>query len=150
VPLVAATMGMYDLSQVPQDDQLWQLIALCAGMCQQRDLCSEACMMVPQLILLYIRVQWVCCSMQCNALGVDLRLPHHTACALLTIRSQIGQILTAQACLSACLCCFQEPEARSWSLDLLLALHTWVWRAWVLGGTCAKSPHGCWLGMLLP
>jgi hypothetical protein len=32
VPLVAATMGMYDLSQVPQDDQLWQLIALCAGM----------------------------------------------------------------------------------------------------------------------
>lgn len=31
VPLVAATMGMYDLAQVPQDAQLWQLIALCAG-----------------------------------------------------------------------------------------------------------------------
>ncbi|KAK3265049.1 sodium/proton antiporter [Cymbomonas tetramitiformis] len=31
VPLVAATMGMYDLSAVPQDDKLWQLIAYCAG-----------------------------------------------------------------------------------------------------------------------
>eukprot|EP01026_Neomeris_dumetosa_P012490 TRINITY_DN1435_c0_g1_i11.p1 TRINITY_DN1435_c0_g1~~TRINITY_DN1435_c0_g1_i11.p1 ORF type:complete len:565 (+),score=84.30 TRINITY_DN1435_c0_g1_i11:935-2629(+) len=31
VPLVAATMGMYDISVVPQDDQLWQLIAYCAG-----------------------------------------------------------------------------------------------------------------------
>jgi Na+/H+ antiporter NhaD/arsenite permease-like protein len=31
VPLVEATMGMYDLSQVPVDSQLWQLVALCAG-----------------------------------------------------------------------------------------------------------------------
>lgn len=31
VPLVAATMGMYDLSSYPQDAQLWQLIAYCAG-----------------------------------------------------------------------------------------------------------------------
>jgi Na+/H+ antiporter NhaD/arsenite permease-like protein len=31
VPLVAATMGMYDLSVVPQDSMLWQLIAYCAG-----------------------------------------------------------------------------------------------------------------------
>lgn len=31
VPLVAATMGMYDLNQFPQDDQFWQLIAFCAG-----------------------------------------------------------------------------------------------------------------------
>lgn len=31
VPLVAATMGMYDLNQYPQDSQLWQLIAYCAG-----------------------------------------------------------------------------------------------------------------------
>mmetsp|Transcript_17806 Transcript_17806/g.25674 ORF Transcript_17806/g.25674 Transcript_17806/m.25674 type:complete len:563 (-) Transcript_17806:87-1775(-) len=31
VPLVAATMGMYDVSQFPTDDKLWQLIALCAG-----------------------------------------------------------------------------------------------------------------------
>lgn len=31
VPLVAATMGMYDLAAVPPDSQLWQLIALCAG-----------------------------------------------------------------------------------------------------------------------
>ena len=31
VPLVAATMGMYDISAVPQDSQLWQLIAYCAG-----------------------------------------------------------------------------------------------------------------------
>lgn len=31
VPLVAATMGMYDINAVPQDAQLWQLIALCAG-----------------------------------------------------------------------------------------------------------------------
>jgi Na+/H+ antiporter NhaD/arsenite permease-like protein len=31
VPLVAATMGMYDLSQFGTDDRLWQLIALCAG-----------------------------------------------------------------------------------------------------------------------
>lgn len=31
VPLVAATMGMYDLNQVPVDSQLWQLVALCAG-----------------------------------------------------------------------------------------------------------------------
>eukprot|EP01025_Chloroclados_australasicus_P018667 TRINITY_DN19901_c0_g2_i1.p2 TRINITY_DN19901_c0_g2~~TRINITY_DN19901_c0_g2_i1.p2 ORF type:complete len:239 (+),score=37.14 TRINITY_DN19901_c0_g2_i1:61-717(+) len=31
VPLVAATMGMYDISTVPQDDPLWQLIAYCAG-----------------------------------------------------------------------------------------------------------------------
>lgn len=31
VPLVAGTMGMYDVSQAPPDAQLWQLIALCAG-----------------------------------------------------------------------------------------------------------------------
>lgn len=31
VPLVAATMGMYDMSAFPQDDELWQLIAYCAG-----------------------------------------------------------------------------------------------------------------------
>jgi len=31
VPLVAATMGMYDVSQFGTDDKLWQLIALCAG-----------------------------------------------------------------------------------------------------------------------
>jgi Na+/H+ antiporter NhaD/arsenite permease-like protein len=31
VPLVAATMGMYDVAQFPQDSQLWQLIAYCAG-----------------------------------------------------------------------------------------------------------------------
>lgn len=31
VPLVAATMGMYSLDQVPQDGDLWQLIAFCAG-----------------------------------------------------------------------------------------------------------------------
>jgi Na+/H+ antiporter NhaD/arsenite permease-like protein len=31
VPLVAATMGMYDLSEYGTDDRLWQLIALCAG-----------------------------------------------------------------------------------------------------------------------
>jgi Na+/H+ antiporter NhaD/arsenite permease-like protein len=31
VPLVAATMGMYDLSEYATDDRLWQLIALCAG-----------------------------------------------------------------------------------------------------------------------
>ncbi|CEM30259.1 unnamed protein product [Vitrella brassicaformis CCMP3155] len=31
VPLVAATMGMYDLSQYPTDSQLWELIAYCAG-----------------------------------------------------------------------------------------------------------------------
>lgn len=31
VPLVAATMGMYDLTDYATDDRLWQLIALCAG-----------------------------------------------------------------------------------------------------------------------
>mmetsp|Transcript_14583 Transcript_14583/g.32138 ORF Transcript_14583/g.32138 Transcript_14583/m.32138 type:complete len:606 (-) Transcript_14583:77-1894(-) len=31
VPLVAATMGMYDLADYGMDDKLWQLIALCAG-----------------------------------------------------------------------------------------------------------------------
>mmetsp|Transcript_47424 Transcript_47424/g.143562 ORF Transcript_47424/g.143562 Transcript_47424/m.143562 type:complete len:575 (+) Transcript_47424:927-2651(+) len=31
VPLVAATMGMYDLNEFGTDDKLWQLIALCAG-----------------------------------------------------------------------------------------------------------------------
>jgi Na+/H+ antiporter NhaD/arsenite permease-like protein len=31
VPLVAATMGMYELSQHPADSELWQLIAYCAG-----------------------------------------------------------------------------------------------------------------------
>jgi len=31
VPLVAATMGMYDLDAFPQDAPLWQLIAFCAG-----------------------------------------------------------------------------------------------------------------------
>ena len=31
VPLVAATMGMYDLKEFGTDDSLWQLIALCAG-----------------------------------------------------------------------------------------------------------------------
>ncbi|KAF8657124.1 hypothetical protein HU200_060307 [Digitaria exilis] len=31
VPLVAATMGMYDLNSYPQDSDFWQLIAFCAG-----------------------------------------------------------------------------------------------------------------------
>ena len=31
VPLVAATMGMYDVAQFPKDSELWQLIAYCAG-----------------------------------------------------------------------------------------------------------------------
>ncbi|PON74675.1 Citrate transporter-like domain containing protein [Parasponia andersonii] len=31
VPLVAATMGMYDLSSFPQDSEFWQLITFCAG-----------------------------------------------------------------------------------------------------------------------
>ncbi|TVU10737.1 hypothetical protein EJB05_44283 [Eragrostis curvula] len=31
VPLVAATMGMYDLNAYPQDSDFWQLIAYCAG-----------------------------------------------------------------------------------------------------------------------
>merc|ERR1712048_327569 len=31
VPLVAATMGMYDLGHFGTDHKLWQLIALCAG-----------------------------------------------------------------------------------------------------------------------
>ncbi|XP_010500531.1 PREDICTED: uncharacterized protein LOC104777902 [Camelina sativa] len=31
VPLVAATMGMYNLSTFPQDSEFWQLISLCAG-----------------------------------------------------------------------------------------------------------------------
>ena len=31
VPLVAATQGMYELSEFATDDKLWQLIALCAG-----------------------------------------------------------------------------------------------------------------------
>jgi Na+/H+ antiporter NhaD/arsenite permease-like protein/CBS domain-containing protein len=31
VPLVAATMGMYDINTVTPDSQLWQLIAYCAG-----------------------------------------------------------------------------------------------------------------------
>ena len=31
VPLVAATMGMYDIQQFPLDAELWQLIAYCAG-----------------------------------------------------------------------------------------------------------------------
>jgi Na+/H+ antiporter NhaD/arsenite permease-like protein len=31
VPLVAATMGMYDLNSYPQDSDFWQLVAFCAG-----------------------------------------------------------------------------------------------------------------------
>ena len=31
VPLVAASMGMYNLSDWPMDSRLWQLIAYCAG-----------------------------------------------------------------------------------------------------------------------
>jgi Na+/H+ antiporter NhaD/arsenite permease-like protein len=31
VPLVAASMGMYDLSEYPLNSQFWQLIAFCAG-----------------------------------------------------------------------------------------------------------------------
>ncbi|QDZ22659.1 solute carrier protein [Chloropicon primus] len=31
VPLVAATMGMYDITNFPKDAELWQLIAYCAG-----------------------------------------------------------------------------------------------------------------------
>uniref|UniRef100_A0A7N0UDQ7 Citrate transporter-like domain-containing protein n=1 Tax=Kalanchoe fedtschenkoi TaxID=63787 RepID=A0A7N0UDQ7_KALFE len=31
VPLVAATMGMYDLNAFPQDSEFWQLVAYCAG-----------------------------------------------------------------------------------------------------------------------
>ncbi|XP_052193040.1 sodium/proton antiporter 2 isoform X2 [Diospyros lotus] len=31
VPLVAATMGMYDLASFPKDSEFWQLVAYCAG-----------------------------------------------------------------------------------------------------------------------
>merc|ERR1711988_2041261 len=31
VPLVAATMSMYDIHDIPIDSELWQLIAFCAG-----------------------------------------------------------------------------------------------------------------------
>ncbi|KAG4398017.1 hypothetical protein GLYMA_10G261350v4 [Glycine max] len=31
IPLVAATIGMYDVSSFPQDSEFWQLIALCAS-----------------------------------------------------------------------------------------------------------------------
>ncbi|XP_028781145.1 sodium/proton antiporter 2 [Neltuma alba] len=31
VPLVAATMGMYDVSSFPQDSEFWQMVAFCAG-----------------------------------------------------------------------------------------------------------------------
>lgn len=31
IPLVAASMGMYDISQYPTDSSFWQLIAYCAG-----------------------------------------------------------------------------------------------------------------------
>ncbi|CAJ1977401.1 unnamed protein product [Sphenostylis stenocarpa] len=31
VPLVAATMGMYDVTSFPRDSEFWQLIAFCAG-----------------------------------------------------------------------------------------------------------------------
>ncbi|XP_052193043.1 sodium/proton antiporter 1 isoform X2 [Diospyros lotus] len=31
VPLVAATMGMYDLTSFPKDSEFWQLVAYCAG-----------------------------------------------------------------------------------------------------------------------
>jgi len=31
VPLVAASMGMYDLAQFPPDSFLWKFIAYCAG-----------------------------------------------------------------------------------------------------------------------
>ncbi|KAL7156862.1 hypothetical protein ABFS83_02G037700 [Erythranthe nasuta] len=31
VPLVAATMGMYDLTSFPRDSEFWQLVAYCAG-----------------------------------------------------------------------------------------------------------------------
>ena len=31
VPLVAATMGMYDLAHYPPDSFLWEFIAYCAG-----------------------------------------------------------------------------------------------------------------------
>jgi NhaD family Na+/H+ antiporter len=31
VPLVAATMGMYDMAQYPQDHDFWKLVAFCAG-----------------------------------------------------------------------------------------------------------------------
>jgi Na+/H+ antiporter NhaD/arsenite permease-like protein len=31
VPLVAATMGMYSISDFPMDHQLWEFIAFCAG-----------------------------------------------------------------------------------------------------------------------
>lgn len=31
VPLVAATMGMYDLTSFTQDSEFWQLVAYCAG-----------------------------------------------------------------------------------------------------------------------
>ncbi|KAL2939322.1 Sodium/proton antiporter 1 [Bienertia sinuspersici] len=31
VPIVAATMGMYDVSSFPKDSEFWQLVAYCAG-----------------------------------------------------------------------------------------------------------------------
>ncbi|XP_020595637.1 sodium/proton antiporter 1-like, partial [Phalaenopsis equestris] len=31
VPIVAATMGMYDLTSFPRDADFWQLVAFCAG-----------------------------------------------------------------------------------------------------------------------
>lgn len=31
VPIVAATMGMYDVTSFPKDSEFWQLVAYCAG-----------------------------------------------------------------------------------------------------------------------
>jgi Na+/H+ antiporter NhaD/arsenite permease-like protein len=31
VPLVAATMGMYDLQQIPSDNTFWLFLSYCAG-----------------------------------------------------------------------------------------------------------------------
>ena len=43
VPLVAATMGMYDLASVPTDSQQWQMIALCAGEQSRRHAVARGC-----------------------------------------------------------------------------------------------------------
>lgn len=67
VPLVAATMGMYDLTRVPPDSQLWQMIALAAGRVACMQPCMRGCMCAYGSV-----------SLACSVTGPKALVGHYT------------------------------------------------------------------------
>ena len=83
VPLVAATMGMYDLADFGTDDKLWQLIALCAGTGGSILVIGSASGValmglekVDFLVVCQKGIHWCCCWLLCWYRHVSCSIRH--------------------------------------------------------------------------